>query len=385
MINLQPGGNTPLPHEEIMVQVITGKPADVSCFRVYEEGKTKHDADFVFYGQKSNDDNTITLSGGDRDTAFQVNMPKVKSDVSKISFTVTVDSGTITNLGSVTLNIKSNNNVIVSAEVPMSSREESALILGELYKRNNEWKFRFVGQGFNGGLKPLCEHFGVDITDDAPPPVPTPPKPKPKKINLSKVTLDKRKPSISLEKEDGKQFGQIKVNLNWDRSTAGKGLFSGFGSNNAGIDLDLGAFVLFKNGDKSLVQALGNQFGSLNQFPFMQLDADDRTGAMSDGEWLRINGEQWDEIDQIQVFSFIYEGVPNWQKTNGQVSIQTPGQPPIETFLTEGNDKKGFCVIATLKNENNSIKVERVDRYFKGHREADKAFSWGFRWSSGSK
>mgnify|MGYP006150967977 CR=1 FL=1 len=37
------------------------------------------------------------------------------------------------------------------------------MTFGELYKRNNEWKFRAVGQGFKGGLGPLAAHFGVNV------------------------------------------------------------------------------------------------------------------------------------------------------------------------------------------------------------------------------
>ena len=38
---------------------------------------------------------------------------------------------------------------------------ETAVIFGELYRHGTEWKFRAVGQGFNGGLKPLAESFGL--------------------------------------------------------------------------------------------------------------------------------------------------------------------------------------------------------------------------------
>ena len=52
--------------------------------------------------------------------------------------------------------------------VPVDGAREAALILGELYLRDGRWKFRAVGQGFVGGLKPLSESFGVQIADDAP-------------------------------------------------------------------------------------------------------------------------------------------------------------------------------------------------------------------------
>jgi tellurite resistance protein TerA len=41
---------------------------------------------------------------------------------------------------------------------------------------------------------------------------------------------------------------------------------------------------------------------------------DDRTGSVSGGEWLHINGKQWSEIRRILVFAFIYEGSPTGKK-----------------------------------------------------------------------
>ena len=38
---------------------------------------------------------------------------------------------------------------------------ETALIFGELYRKDTEWKFRAVGQGFAGGLGPLARSHGV--------------------------------------------------------------------------------------------------------------------------------------------------------------------------------------------------------------------------------
>jgi uncharacterized protein (TIGR00266 family) len=56
---------------------------------------------------------------------------------------------------------------------------EAALILGEVYRRKQQWKFRAVGQGFAGGLGPLARNFGVEVEDDSTgqptPASPTPP------------------------------------------------------------------------------------------------------------------------------------------------------------------------------------------------------------------
>ena len=39
---------------------------------------------------------------------------------------------------------------------------ETALVVGELYRHNGEWKFNAIGSGFQGGLAALCGHYGID-------------------------------------------------------------------------------------------------------------------------------------------------------------------------------------------------------------------------------
>ena len=143
--------------------------------------------------------------------------------------------------------------------------------------------------------------------------------------------------------------------------------------------------IHLKNGEKTLIQALGSRFGSLQSAPYVLLRADDRTGQVSGGEWLDINGQEWSQIEEVFIFAFIYEGAPNWAQTDGVVTIHVPDQLPIETRLTEGTGNLPMCAIARLVNQQGSINVERINQYFKGHQEMDKAFNWGFSWKRGSK
>lgn len=386
-MNLTPGGNAPVPNQSLVVRVSSGVPVDISAFRLYDNGKVRGDTDMVFYGQRENDDSTVRLSASGNETMFTVNLAQLKSDVQKIAFTATCDAGrTVASLTRLAIQVEAGGTVLVQCHVDTTGRSEAALILGELYRRNGEWKFRFVSQGFNGGLQPLAEHFGIDVDESSAAPAPAPaPAPQPV-VNLSKVSLTKEKPSISLTKKD--DYGQIRVNLNWNQraaSNSGGGFLKGIFNNNKGVDLDLAAFVELKDGYRTIVQALGNKFGSFRSEPFVELKGDDRTGAASDGEWIHINGSEWKQIKEVLIFTFIYEGVPSWENTDGIVTLQVPGQPPVETALTEGNNRQNMCAIARLINDNGAIRVERINRYFSGHQELDQAFGWGFNWRAGSK
>ncbi|HDT6507200.1 TPA: TerD family protein [Klebsiella aerogenes] len=379
-MELLPGGNSAVPAASLSIIINAGASIDVSSFRLYSNNKVRGDADMCFYGQPRNDDNTIQFSTHNADAIFQVALAQLHADVQKVAFTATCDNHrTIRELGHLTIAVVHNGNTLIECSVNIQNRDEAALILGELYRRNGEWKFRFVAQGFTGGLKPLAEYYGVDIADEMPTSVP-----EVAKVSLSKVTLTKEKPAISLAKRD--DYGEVRVNLNWHRQSSAKGLFGSFlGAGSSNVDLDIGAFVELKNGDISVIQALGNAFGRYHQAPFIQLQGDDRTGAVNDGEWIFINGSEWKKIQQILIYAFIYEGVASWDKTDGVVTLHVPGQPPIETRLTEGNNRRKMCAIARLINDNGAIKVERINQYFSGHKEMDRAFGWGFRWQAGSK
>jgi len=179
------------------------------------------------------------------------------------------------------------------------------------------------------------------------------------------------------------RFGRIQVNLNWNQKQS-RGMF-GFGKTD--IDLDLGAFIEARDGSRTAVQALGNSFGSYQQFPFVFLKGDDRSGAVTDGEWLEINGDQWHQLQRVLIYAFIYEGVANWQETDSGVRVMVPGQPEVEVRMNEvaNNTRDGMCAVALLENVSGEIKVSREVRFFPGHRDMDQAYGWGMRWTTGSK
>lgn len=387
------GQNCPIPQDVLQVVVSTGASADVSTFRLYSDGKTRQDDDFIFYGQNTNADTTIAFAQSANVTTFTVDLQRMKADAEKIAFCVTTDAASITALQYINLEIFQAGTSLLTCTIDLQSRAELALILGEIYKRNGAWKFRCVAQGFNGGLKPLAEFYGVDIASDAAPTPPPAPAPTPAPtINLSKVTLTKESPRIDLKKQ-ASHSGLFKVNLNWNKGTSvgeskKTGLLGGLfnrGKSSGGIDLDLAAYFCLKNGSQGLIQALGNKFGSLQDEPYLQLQGDDRTGSQSDGEWMHINGQKFDKIEEILIFTFIYEGVPNWNATDAIVTIHIPGQAEIQTSLTEGSSTLPMCAIAKISNHGGDVRIERINRYFRGHKEMDEAFGWGFNWVAGSK
>ena len=397
------GANCPVPREKLHVEVllspaqVSGSEVDISAFVLTATGKVRGDDDMVFYGQPRPGNGSVAFVGNSAGRAeFAVDLPNVLAGTEKIAFTATIHENR-TNFGAFTsLQVIVKNaagQAVLQATLPAKGMVESALILGELYLRQGAWKFRAVGQGFAGGLKPLAEHFGVEISDPTPaaaPPVTPPPAPAKKPISLSKVTLDKAKPRVSLEKKT-EGFGENRINLNWNRGQApaakSGGLLGGLfgGGSNKGMDLDVGCLYEQRDGTISAIQALGNRFGSFRSDPYIELKGDDRTGAISEGEWLHINGQQWQTFKRILVYAFIYEGAPNWAQTDGVVSIYVPNEPPLEIRLTEGGNALGMCAVVLLENVNGALQVNREVHYFRGHQEMDQAYRWGLNWRAGAK
>ncbi|RSS44650.1 Tellurium resistance, partial [Streptomyces sp. WAC05858] len=224
---------------------------------------------------------------------------------------------------------------------------------------------------------------------------PTAPAPAPATapVSLSKVTLTKEAPAVSLTKQGGTS-GTMRVNLNWQVHKQFSGWASKLGKAMAmhnELDLDLGALFELSDGSKGVVQALGNSFGSLHQPPFIHLDADDRTGARAAGENLTINLDHLRSFRRILVFVTIYEGARSFANLHATVTLQPQFGAPIDFSLDECTVPSPVCALALITNTGNDLVVQREARYLvpqrgvSPQRTLDHAYGWGMNWTPGRK
>lgn len=150
---------------------------DASAFLLTASGKVRGDADFIFYNQLKSTDGSVEHTGDNRtgqgdgdDEAMKVDLSKVPAEITKIAFTVTIHDADARrqNFGQVAnAFIRVVNDVtgteIVRYDLAEDYSTETAMVFGELYRHNEEWKFRAVGQGYAGGLKAMCDQFGIHI------------------------------------------------------------------------------------------------------------------------------------------------------------------------------------------------------------------------------
>ena len=187
-LSLSKGGNLSLSKEAPgMTKVLVGLgwdarstdgqdfDLDASAFLLKADGKVRADSDFIFYNQLKSVDGSVEHTGDNRtgegdgdDEAIKVDLSKVPADIDRIAFTVTIHEAEARkqNFGQVRgafirIVNQDNNSEVARYDLAEDASTETAMIFAELYRNGSEWKFRAVGQGFNGGLKPLAESYGL--------------------------------------------------------------------------------------------------------------------------------------------------------------------------------------------------------------------------------
>lgn len=189
-ISLQKGGNANLSREAPgLSRVLVGLgwnarstsgddfDLDASAFLLSEAGSVRSDADFVFYNNSKSSDGSVEHIGDNRtgagdgdDEVVKVNLLTVPNDVAKVAFTVTIHEADARrqSFGQVSgafIRVVDENNSkeLVRYDLSEDFSTETALIFGELYRHQGEWKFRAVGQGYRGGLIELVNTYGLRI------------------------------------------------------------------------------------------------------------------------------------------------------------------------------------------------------------------------------
>ncbi len=150
---------------------------DAAAFLLGENGKTPTEKEFVFYGNlehpsgavKHMGDNLTGDGEGDDEQVF-VDLSKIPANIQKIAFTVTIYDADVRhqNFGQVSnafirIVDETNNQEIIRYDLGEDFSIETAIVVGELYRNNGEWKFNAIGSGFQGGLAALCGHYGIEV------------------------------------------------------------------------------------------------------------------------------------------------------------------------------------------------------------------------------
>ncbi|MFI6334969.1 TerD family protein [Streptomyces sp. NPDC050535] len=424
------GSNVPVPTTALRVEMgwrsAPGVPdADASALLLVS-GRVRSDSDFVFYNQPAHSSGAVRYEGkgsqgGQVTDTLLVDLARVEPAIETVVVAASSDGGSFGQVPGLYIRVLDGQRGTEIARYDSADATvETAFVLGEFYRRQGAWKFRAIGQGYGSGLEGLATDYGITVDEPqraaapvAPPvtvrppvapPVtvrppappaqpPAPPTAPPAPVRLTKVTLTKETPSVSLSKQGGVS-GAMRVNLNWEVRKQ----FSGWGSKlgravamHADLDLDLCALYELSDGSKGVVQALGNAYGALHQPPFIHLDGDDRTGAVASGENLSINLDHKQSFRRILIFVTIYEGARSFADLHATVTLQPLNGAPIDFSLDECTVPSTVCALALITSDSGDLIVQREARYLvpdrgvSPQRTVDYAYGWGMNWTPGRK
>ncbi|MFC4469505.1 TerD family protein [Streptomyces xiangluensis] len=429
------GSNVPVPTAGLRVELGwssgPGVPdADASALLLVS-GKVRSDDDFVFFNQPTHASGAVRRegkkdAGGQVTDTLIVDLARVEPAIETVVVVASTDGGAFGQVPGLYIRVlDAQQGTEVARFDSEGATSETAFVLGEFYRRQGAWKFRAVGQGYSSGLEGLATDFGITVDEPQqaappssttpspapvtpPPPAPvarpvtavpptTPPAASPAQpaapVRLTKVTLTKETPSVSLTKQGGTS-GAMRVNLNWQVRKQFSGWRSKLGqavAMHADLDLDLCALYELSDGSKGVVQALGNAFGALHQPPFIHLDGDDRTGASASGENMSINLDHQQYFRRILIFVTIYEGARSFADLDATVTLQPLHGAPVDFSLGECTVPSTVCALALITNTGSDLVVQREARFLvpergvSPQRTVDYTYGWGMNWTPGRK
>ena len=154
---------------------------DASAFMLKEDGKVRSEKDFIFYNQlrstcgsiEHTGDN-LTGDGDGDDESLVLTLDKIPADVQRIAFTVTIHQaqaqaqerkqnfGQVSNAAIRVIN-KDTGVEVTRYDLSEDASTETAMVFGEVYRHNGEWKFKAIGQGYAGGLAALATQYGITV------------------------------------------------------------------------------------------------------------------------------------------------------------------------------------------------------------------------------
>lgn len=150
---------------------------DASIFMVGKNGKCPTEKEFIFYGNLVHGSESVQHMGDNRtgegegdDEEVKIVLNDVPAEIDRIVFTATIyDAETRRqNFGQVDnayirVVDDATGTELIRYDLGEDFSIETAVVAGELYRHNGEWKFNAIGSGFQGGLAALCGHYGIDV------------------------------------------------------------------------------------------------------------------------------------------------------------------------------------------------------------------------------
>lgn len=150
---------------------------DSSVFMLNSEGKVIDEKNFVFFNNPQSPDGSVIHTGDNRtgvgegdDEQIKIDLALVSDNIAKISIAITIyeamernqNFGQVSNAYVRVLN-EASGEELIRYDLGEDFSIETAVVVGELYRHNSEWKFNAIGSGYQNGLAGLCKDFGLEV------------------------------------------------------------------------------------------------------------------------------------------------------------------------------------------------------------------------------
>ena len=263
---------------------------DVACFGLDGQQKLVSDDYMTFYNQPKTPCGAISWQSTASQQRFDIDLSKLPYSVDYLVLTATIDGqSTMRELGASHVMLEQAGQILANYTFDGSAFDnERAIMLLQVYRKNDIWRINAIGQGFNGGLSALVTHFGAEVADDEiadkqleenkatqtqidstkNPNSPLQPQP----LNLKKVTLDKPGSEHRINLTKGGN-DHLVVEAIWiDNGDAS--------ANNDDLDLRVG-ILAHNSRDMSYIHA-PEQIGSLTAMPYIQHQGDIKVASINE-------------------------------------------------------------------------------------------------------
>lgn len=340
---------------------------DGAAFLLESNGLCKNDDSFIFYGQPTSPDGSIkhVASSGNKNE-IQIALKRVSNGIHRIAFSLTIHEGEQRGqnfsqvfLASMTVKDAATGNPLLNFSFGESLTSETAIVVGELYLHNGEWKMNAIGSGFNGGLAALCTNFGLEVETSEEVPEPKKPiqvmekkqdvrqeiKKEKEKETVIPMTINlKKKEAISIKKTE-----KVIATLEWDKKK----------------DLDLYCFYVTKNGEEGKVYYRNK--GNANSAPFITLDGD-FIGAGK--ETIVVHKASELKYVLFAAYSALSNGIGSFKSMKAKAIVDNQMGQKVTSPLFENNKFAYWVAIAMIDfTHPENMSVSHVESYSKSGTE----------------
>lgn len=167
----------PEEHRQVQAMVVWTDPegecaVDLSALLLAESGKVRSDEDMVFYNQPVSTDGAVrhlgnTSSATGAEARVAVDLESLDADVATVALVASIEHGVFGSLDDLHLVVLDGAGGDLARFDITTATSETALHFGEVYRRQGQWRFRAVGQGWDSGLAGIATDFGITVSEEA--------------------------------------------------------------------------------------------------------------------------------------------------------------------------------------------------------------------------